>query len=144
MNRDKTSIIPLDYMSIVLDGADQTAFGLPHFVSITKDTKGYALKVKPIRLIENGVDYRVALNTMMENFETGANHIIECLYMFHNKRNGQIGLPWIFISSLITPQVITRTYTSSPTGRLLSVAVCSLKYMDLFYQSKSCSQTLTN
>lgn len=82
MAKDNAAISPSDYMSIVVDGADQSAFGLPHFVTVTKDTKGHAIKIKLVGLIEHGVDNRIALYTMSENFETGANHVVECLHRY--------------------------------------------------------------
>ena len=51
MNQDNAKLNPSEYISVVIDGADQSAFGLPHFVTITKDTKGHSLKVKLIGLL---------------------------------------------------------------------------------------------
>jgi len=93
MNQDKSAVSPAEYMSIVIDGADQSAFGLPHFVAVTKDTSGHAIKVKLVGLIEHGVENRASLFTMTDNFETGANHIIETMHRYLDRRNGQIGLP---------------------------------------------------
>lgn len=93
INQDNAKLNPSEYMSLVLDGADQSAFGLPHFVTITKDTKGHCIKVKLIGILEHGPQNRAALYTMTENFETGANHVIECLHRYLNKRNDQAGLP---------------------------------------------------
>lgn len=93
MNQENAKLDPSEYMSIAVDGADQSAFGIPHFVTITKDTKGHALKVKLIGLLEHCMDKRVALYTMTEDHETGANHVIECIHRYLNSRNDRLGLP---------------------------------------------------
>lgn len=58
---------------------------------MTKDLKWHALKL--IGIMEHGVDNVVALYTMTENFETGTNHIIECLHGYLNYRNAKRNLP---------------------------------------------------
>lgn len=70
MNRDNAAISPVEVMSLVLDCAYQSAFRLTNFVTITKETKGNALKVNLIEFIEHGAQNRVKLYTMMEKFET--------------------------------------------------------------------------
>ena len=59
---------------------------------MTKDTKGHSLKVKLIGILEHGPENSAALFTMTENFETGANHVIECLHRYLNRRNATRGL----------------------------------------------------
>lgn len=56
VNRENSAISLSDYMSLVLDRADQSAFGLPHFVTVTKETKVHTLKVKLIGIMEHSVD----------------------------------------------------------------------------------------
>ena len=80
MNMDNAKLHPAEFMSIVIDGADQSAFCLPHFVTIKKDTKVHSLKVKLVGVLDHGTELQAALYTMTENFETGANHVIECLH----------------------------------------------------------------
>ena len=92
MNKDKSLLNPSEYMSIVVDGADQSAFGLPHFVNITKDTRGHALKIKLIGVMEHSATGRVGLYTMTEDHETGANHVIECVHRFIDSKNKTTGL----------------------------------------------------
>lgn len=82
MNQERAILTPDQAMSIIMDGADQSAFGLPHFTTITKDTRGHALKVKLIGLLQHDGQSRLNLYTMTENFETGANHVIETLHRF--------------------------------------------------------------
>lgn len=84
---------PGSYCSICIDGADQSAFGLPHFAVNAKSTRGRALKVKLVGLLEHGPEKRLYLYTMTEEFETGANHIIECLHRFINDRSLKGRLP---------------------------------------------------
>ena len=93
MNKDNAKINPSEFMSIVMDGADQSAFGIPHCVTMTKDTKGHSIKVKLIGILEHGPENNASLYTMTENFETGANHLIECLHRYLNERNSRAGLP---------------------------------------------------
>lgn len=93
MNQDNAALNPSEYMSLAIDGADQSAFGLPHFVTVTKDTRGHSLKVKLIGILQHGTEKSVALYTMTENHETGGNHVIECIHRYLNSRNDQYGLP---------------------------------------------------
>lgn len=44
--REKAIINSQHVCSIIVDGADQSAFGLPHFTVKSKDSRGNALKVK--------------------------------------------------------------------------------------------------
>lgn len=71
---------PSDNYSIIVDGADQSAFGLLHFTFTTKETKGQSLGVKLIGVLEHGPCKRLNLFLMTEQYETGANHVIESLH----------------------------------------------------------------
>lgn len=51
--RDMAILYSLPYFSIVLDGADQNAFGLPLFCTVSKTQRKHALKVKLIGLLEH-------------------------------------------------------------------------------------------
>ena len=44
-NQENDNLNPSEYMSLVVDGADQSAFGLPHFVTVAKKTKCHSLKL---------------------------------------------------------------------------------------------------
>jgi len=66
--------------SIIIDGADQSAFGLPHFVLSTKGERGNSLKVKMVGVMEHGAATRSSLFLMTGEFETGANHVIEAMH----------------------------------------------------------------
>lgn len=49
------------------------------------------------RIMEHCVDNRVALYTMTENFETGGNDVIECLFIYLESKNVKVGLPNVLI-----------------------------------------------
>jgi len=59
---------------------DQSAFGLPYFTYSTKETKGHSLKVKLICVLEHAPVKNLCLHTMTEEYESGANHVIEALH----------------------------------------------------------------
>ena len=90
-NRAKND--PKNFCSIVIDGADQAAFGLPHFVYDTKDTVGHKLKVKLVKLKEHGHEPNVCLYLMTEEFATGTNHIVETIHRWVNDKNKLGPLP---------------------------------------------------
>ncbi len=91
--RDRARLNPSEYCSIIIDGADQREYGLPHFAIKTKDQKGLSLKLKLIGLLEHEVQNVLHIFTMTEEHETGANHIIECLHRFINSRKRKGSLP---------------------------------------------------
>lgn len=80
---------PKRYASFIIDGADQSAFGLPHFTVKTKSQTGHAIKVRLVGVINHGRPNKLFLLTMADNFESGANHIIES---FHRALNGFEGV----------------------------------------------------
>ncbi len=84
--KDRAKLDPSEYCSIIVDGADQQAFGIPHFITKTKNQKGFSLKVNLIGLLEHGISNNLYLYTMTEDHETGANHIIETIHRFINDR----------------------------------------------------------
>ncbi len=75
---------PKRFCSVIIDGADQAAFGLPHFTTLTKDVRGNALKVRLIGILQHGSPNKLRLYTMTEEQQTGANHIVEALHRFLN------------------------------------------------------------
>jgi len=92
--RDRTRLEPSVYCSVIVDGADQSAYGLPHFTTKTKDTsKGRGLKVHLIGALEHNVDNILHLFTMTEEHETGSNHIVETVHRFLNDRRDRGKLP---------------------------------------------------
>jgi len=69
---------PRDYLSIIIDGADQAAFALPHFLCKDK-TSASALKI-PVHLMGALVHGRAAYAfTYLNNIKHGTNLVLECL-----------------------------------------------------------------
>lgn len=76
---------PSQTCSIVVDGADQSAFGLPHFTIAKNDVGGHALKVRLLGVLEHyAPKYCVPLFTLAEEYESGADHIIDSIHCFIN------------------------------------------------------------
>lgn len=80
VRRDSAKNEPHRFCSFIIDGADQKAYGLPHFVFSTKTDRGNKMKVKCVGVIEHKLQKRVSLFPMTEEYQTGANHIIESLH----------------------------------------------------------------
>jgi len=78
--RSKAVRNPARYSSIIVDGADHTGTGLPHFVFKTKAEKGHKFGVKVVGVLEHGPSNSLTLYTMTEEWPTGANHVIEALH----------------------------------------------------------------
>lgn len=76
IKRDRDTLSHADLCSITIDGADQCAFGLPHFMTTTKQKLENSLKVKLVGLLEHGKPNTLRLFTMTEEHKTGANHIV--------------------------------------------------------------------
>lgn len=93
LNRDRARLEPSKYLSCIIDGADQSAFGLPHFITPVKSARGHALKVKLVGVLHHCVPNQLHLYTMTEEHETGANHIVETLHRFINMRSSFGPLP---------------------------------------------------
>lgn len=91
--RDRARLDPGRYCSIIVDGADQSAFGLPHFTTATKNQRGHSLKVKLVGLLAHDVQNHLMLFTMTEEHATGANHIVESIHRFLNSRRSTGPLP---------------------------------------------------
>jgi len=87
-------------MSLIIDGADQKAFDLPHFVNGWKDVRGQGMKVRLIGVKEHSEPDVISLYLMTEEFETGANHIIEALHrsLVNRARTSKIP-PILFIQT---------------------------------------------
>jgi len=78
--RDRARAEPWKYMSLIVDGADQSAYNLPHFVNMHKEITGQGLKVKIVGVKEHDREDRNTLFILTEEFETGANHVIESIH----------------------------------------------------------------
>lgn len=80
--RDHASLHPTEAWSFIVDGADQTAYGLPHFTSKTKNERGQAMDVKLIGILEHSTENKLRLLTMTGDHKTGANHIVEAVHRY--------------------------------------------------------------
>ncbi len=96
VKKDRARLRPSEYCSIIVDGADQHAYGLPHFITKTKKQTGLALEVKVVGCLEHNVENKLHLYTMTEEHKTGANHIIEVIHRFLNDRRNRGPLPRTF------------------------------------------------
>ncbi len=94
--RDKARLQPTEYMSMIVDGADQSAFGLPHFMIKTKDDRGHTIKVRLVGLLEHNQVNKLRLFTLTEEFPSGANHVIEAIHRFLAERINESALPRVF------------------------------------------------
>ena len=83
---EEASLYPSRFTSLIVDGADQSGYGLPHFTVCTKATVGHSLKVRLIGVLEHGVRKHLSLYTLTAEFETGANHIIEAIHRTLTKK----------------------------------------------------------
>ena len=78
---------PDDYMSVIIDGADQRAYGAPHFVMRSKKTEGaYKLPMHLMGCIVHGS--QVYGFTYLEHLRAGNNITIEVLHrvLVHQKK----------------------------------------------------------
>ena len=93
LKRDRARLDPSSFLSVIIDGADQSAFGLPHFVTSVKSVRGHSIKVKLIGVIHHSIPNKIQLFTMTEDHETGSNHIVETLHRFVNMQHSKGPLP---------------------------------------------------
>ena len=84
---------PLEYLSIVVDGADQSAYVLPHFVFDIKGVNGFGMKVHLIGLLQHAQRHVLNLFTMTDEHQKGSNHIIEVVHRFLNRKATEGPLP---------------------------------------------------
>lgn len=98
--KDRARLHSSDCCSIIIDGADQSAFGIPHFTTKPKSQRGHAMKVKLIGLLEHKIQNKLTLYTMTEEHSTGANHVIEVLHRFLNVKRSEGPLPAKFYVQL--------------------------------------------
>lgn len=91
MRMDRTIKYPRRNCSIVVDGADQKSYGLPHFIFDTKSDKGHKMKVKCIGVLEHLKEKSLTLFTMTEEFESGANHVLEFVHRVLNCKKALLG-----------------------------------------------------
>ncbi len=68
--RDKARRNPDSFCSLIVDGADQSAYGLPHLVYTTKAMRGDRLRVRLIGVKEHLPIPNIFLYLLTEEFET--------------------------------------------------------------------------
>lgn len=91
-NRAERAIrYPKKYTSIVIDGADQKGYGLPHFLDSSKADRGHKFKVKCVDCLEHRSSKKLWIYAMTEEFQTGANHIIEVIHRVLMSRKAENG-----------------------------------------------------
>ena len=92
----KAAQFPETFCSIIIDGANQEAFSLPHFsFKMKAESTGYSIKMGLIGLLEHlpGQVRELSLFTMAEDMETGSNHIIEVFHRWLQKKAAKGPLP---------------------------------------------------
>lgn len=100
MKKDQARLNSSKVCSIIIDGADESAFGLPHMTTKTKSQRGYTMKVKVVGLLEHRIENKITLFTMTEEHATGANHIVEVIHRMINSKRREGPLPRKFYVQL--------------------------------------------
>ena len=94
---------PHRFLSIIVDGADQKNYGIPHFVEASKSDRGHQLKVKIVAAMQHlkRGERDLHLFAMTDEFATGANHVIEVVHRFlQGKKKARGKLPPILFIQL--------------------------------------------
>lgn len=84
--RDVAVLNPNWFSSVIIDGADQSRFGLPHFISKTKDNRGHCLKVWFVDILKHRKPNKRFLFEIAEEYEACANHVVEVVQRLFSKR----------------------------------------------------------
>lgn len=92
-NRDRAILDLSQYYLIILDGADQSAFGLPQFRKLLKPQRRHTLKVKVMGPVDHYMHMESNLLTMTRNHATGAIHTVETVHRSWNARRLRGHLP---------------------------------------------------
>ena len=80
-NREAARISPHKFASIIIDGASQSCFELPHWPYETKGTqRGHKIRVHVTGILEHACPNKLMLLTITEEHKTGSNHVIEALH----------------------------------------------------------------
>lgn len=98
--RELAILKPTEYMSIVIDGAHQKAFTLPHLSVSVKQIRRHGLKVQLIGLLHHGIVDQLNLHLMTDEHENDSNHIVDVFHRFINEKNSQESLPKILFLQL--------------------------------------------
>lgn len=91
--RELAILEPTNFLLIIIDGADHSAFGQPHLVTNPKDGRERSLKVKLVGMLQHGRPDKLLSLTMTKGHETGAIHIVEALHRYLKNRKIFWALP---------------------------------------------------
>lgn len=117
---------PSRFFSSIMDEANQSAVGLPNFVS-TKMHKEHLLNVRFIELLIHEKPNKLYVYTMTEEHETGVNRDIKAIYRFTNQETNSFFFRTRCSSSLTTvprkirPIIRLHTWHVYCTGAFLRV-----------------------
>lgn len=93
-NRELARKLPKKFASIIIDGASQSAYGLPHWPYETKATqRGHKIGVHLTGILEHASPNNLTLLTMTDEHKTGANHVIEALHRWISRKEMEGRLP---------------------------------------------------
>ena len=114
-----------EYMSLIADGADQSAYGLPHMIELDKFSSGRRkIPVYLMGVLVHG--YRAFGFTYLKNIKHGANIVIECLhqvFMNYKENRGYIP-PVIFVQLDNTSKQNKNKYILGYLACLVAWGVC--------------------
>lgn len=82
IKQDIARIYLAQFSPVIVDGADQSPFRPPHFVTSMKDVRGRALKVRLIEVLQHLKPNKLHSLNMTKEHETGANHNVENIHRF--------------------------------------------------------------
>lgn len=102
---------PSKYVSLDVDGADQSKFALPYFITSTKDQRGHGLSIHLVGVVIHAPVSVLRLFAMTDNDATDYNHIGESVHCLVNDLSRTGNIPTKFFVQLETLQVKRRTDT---------------------------------
>lgn len=91
--RVRASLFSEQHCSIIVDGTDRSAFGLPRFKTSTKSQREKAMNVKLIGILKPKNNNNLYLFTMTEEHETAVSHNDDAAHRFLNHRASSSPLP---------------------------------------------------
>lgn len=97
---DWYSVDPQKFLSSIIDGVKQSAFGLPYITTETKEAREYSLKVNVIGLFEHGTTNKLGEPTLTEEHKPAAIFIIEMVHLFLTAKDENGLLPELVFSQM--------------------------------------------
>lgn len=89
---------------MIVDGADQSAYGLQHFPRKTKSERGRAIKVRLIGVLKHAGPKRLKIVTMTEEQQTDTNRIFESM----NRKLNDLHMDGHFPGAYLFNSIISR------------------------------------